>query len=172
MSNSNTLHAYGSTKVDLADAKRGITARDFVDLSAEYLSQARSDGYPGHLCCMLYDKYFLQGRKEHICLDPDAQESFFDLSERNFSRRMHSWSCGRNVSYQFCLDDCSGRYQTGLVMDGPYGTYAKYGYYTGAGTVSNINVHFDDKVASVILRPYNPLKSGAVTLFQSENCLH
>ena len=103
-------------------------------------------------------------------MDPDAQESFFDLSERIFSKKMDSWSCGRNVSYQFCLDDCSGEYQTGLVC--PWGIYARFGFYSGAGTAKNPNVYFTNRVASVILRPYDPLKSGSVTLFQSVNCVH
>ena len=103
-------------------------------------------------------------------MDLDAQESFFDLSKRNFSKRMDSWSCGRNVSYQFCLDDCSGKYQKGLVS--PYGNYAKYGFFSGAGTAKNPNVFFTNHVASVILRPYDPLKSGSVTLFQSGDCVH
>ena len=73
---------------------------------------------------------------------------------------MSSWWCGKNVSYDFCVDTASRGQCTGS------------GRSTGAGNVKSgaVGKKKNDSASRLIMRPYDAAKNGAVTVFSDANC--
>ena len=72
------------------------------------------DSYPGDLCCRLYESANYSGNSEDACFDydtygADGQQTVW-LSSVNTAS---SWWCGKNVAYDFCLEDDSECYDSG-----------------------------------------------------------
>jgi hypothetical protein len=79
-------------------------------------------------------------------------------SSKNWENRLSSYSCGKNVSYDFCDDyygDCAGT--KGV---------------SGAGNVMNPTFGNNDKTDRIRMRYYDAAERGAVTLFRDSHCQH
>ena len=83
---------------------------------------------------------------------------FCSLATSSFNDRLSSWWCGKNTMVRFCKDNNSGS------CNGWDGEGA-------AGSGYNSHIGQNDQYSGMIMHPYNPLKQGAVTLFEDANCI-
>ena len=61
-------------------------------------------GYPGDLCCSLFDDKWLNHSRVTVCLDEATGFGEFNLAELDFDDKAESWWCGKSVLFQFCKD--------------------------------------------------------------------
>ena len=78
------------------------------------------------------------------------------MSDYNFHDQMSSWWCGKNVSYDLCVNTS--------------GTCAKDKGISGAGNARSPQAGHNDSLDHVIMRHYDASEQGAVTLFGGANC--
>ena len=73
------------------------------ETGAEENSQVQANAsYPGDTCCRLYAGQDFKNKNSNFCLADDEDEHQWNLKDYGFNNLMSSWSCGKNVSYDFC----------------------------------------------------------------------
>ena len=110
--------------------------------------------YPGDYCCILYSEENYWGLSKTFCITASIETYEWDLANYDFSDTMSSYQCGKNVTYEFCLnssDNCGGELDQAM---------------SGSGTINNSNVSSQPNKANLlILTLYDAEVLGAVTVF-------
>ena len=118
-----------------------------------------ADEYPGDLCCEFWEYNHFTGNSIKKCLDHDLlgdNGTLVSVLPNGFTNNVESWSCGKNVQYDFCY----------LVQDQCNGVTAE----SGAGTVKNAVLGTPNMIGKVMLTYYDAAERGAVTTFTGPDC--
>lgn len=118
-----------------------------------------SPAYPGDYCCTLYSEEYYEGQSDTFCISEKIETYEWDLADYGFGDTMSSYACGKNVTYEFCLnsnDNCGGELDQAM---------------SGSGTINNFSVTSQTNKANLlILTLYDPEELRAVTVFTDKDC--
>ena len=115
----------------------------------------QSTNYPGDNCCTFWDYDNYSGASRTFC--HNGSEVTIDMRQDGVDDRESSWICGKSVAYDFCRN---------YIGDSCQWYYGQ----TGAGAARNYNMAYSNDLTTLILRPYDPIAQGAVTLFTYSDC--
>ena len=121
--------------------------------------QVSAEEYPGDFCCELWVDANFGGDSLKKCYDHDElgnNGTLESILPGGFTGNIESWSCGKNVQYDFCYnnnDDCTGDYAEG-----------------GAGTNKNAVKGHPNWLRRFILTYYDDAERPAVTTFTGPDC--
>ena len=121
--------------------------------------QVGAQEYPGDLCCEFWEYNHFTGNSMKLCLDHDKMGdngTLVSVLPNGFTNNVESWSCGKNVQYDFCYwlqYQCNDKSAEG-----------------GAGTIKNAVLDKPNFIAKVMLTYYDEAERGAVTTFTGPDC--
>ena len=121
--------------------------------------QVSAEEYPGDFCCEFWVDANYGGASIKKCYDHDVlgnNGTLISVLPGGFSGNIESWSCGKNVQYDFCYnndDDCTGGSGEG-----------------GAGTNNNAVKGHANWLARIFLTYYDDAERPAVTTFTGPDC--
>ena len=133
-------------------------------VAAALAAVASALDYPGDYCCSLYSSWNYGGSSASVCINADTGSGgkWFNLSDVGFDNILYSYWCGSKVLYEF-----------GWGYQGEY-RGQDYGF-SGAGSARNPDIWLEpdmwgNGISSVLLKPYDSVKQGAVNLYEFDTC--
>ena len=114
--------------------------------------------YPGDTTCVFYDDENFGGEYITFALAYGTDFLKFNLHDAGWADKMASWTCGKDIYYDICVDlDSSCDYGSGV---------------QGAGTIFNRKTGYVDQASELRMWRYDYKSTAAVVTFQDRDCSH
>ena len=128
-----------------------------LDIKSSAVYDVRDDTVPNDNCCRIYKQAGFLGRSRDYCTkNGGSEETVHDLTGKRLDNTMSSWKCGANVAVRFCTQ------ADGSQCQDPGNLH--YGESAG-GEAASEDTGIHDSLTQIVLMPYNPAESQALTVF-------